>query len=339
MVGHIPLLSRRLFVTGSLASLLLAAFSNAIAQDQPVDPATLKPGEFQWHPDRSPEGPVIVLVSIPKQWAVVYRGGVRIASSSCSTGRPGHKTPSGVFIILQKDQHHHSSTYNDASMPYMERLTWDGVALHAGNLPGYPASHGCVRLPLEFAKLLFGVTTLGTPVIIADGDLATGDIQHPGLLITDHVEEMARDAVKGVSAKSAHSVTATTQTHEACAFVISTTDRKLTTFVNGKENFTAPVSIKFPEKPFGTHAFTLTGADSDPRHLKWLAVGLPAGTNVALASALLASETMNRIDLASDTAQRVIALMHPGSTMVITDQPAHPETRTGPGFTIITHDA
>ena len=82
MVGHIPLFSRRLFVTGSLASPLLAAFPNAIAQDQPVDPATLKPGEFQWHPDRSPEGPVIVLVSIPKQWAVVYRGGVRIASSS-----------------------------------------------------------------------------------------------------------------------------------------------------------------------------------------------------------------------------------------------------------------
>ena len=133
--------SRRLFVAGSLASPFLAAFPHAIAQDQPIDPATLKPGEFQWHPDRSPAGPVVVLVSIPKQWAVIYRGGVRIASSSCSTGRPGHTTPAGVFIILQKDQHHHSSTYNNAPMPYMERLTWGGVALHAGNLPGYPASH------------------------------------------------------------------------------------------------------------------------------------------------------------------------------------------------------
>jgi hypothetical protein len=204
--------SRRLFIAGSLASPLLAAFPRAIAQYQPVDPATLKPGEFQWHPDRSAAGPVVVLVSIPKQWAVVYRGGVRIAASSCSTGRPGHTTPSGVFVVLQKDQHHHSSTYNNAPMPYMERLTWGGVALHAGNLPGYPASHGCIRLPLEFAKLLFGVTTLGTPVIIADADPAYGDIQHPGLLIANHAEEMARDAVKQVSARTSHSATATTET-------------------------------------------------------------------------------------------------------------------------------
>jgi len=175
MVGYGSRFSRRLFIAGSLASPMLAAFPRAIAQDQPVDPAKLKPGEFQWHPDRSPSGPVVVLVSIPKQWVVVYRGGVRIASSSCSTGRPGHTTPSGVFVILQKDVHHHSSTYNNAPMPYMERVTWGGVALHAGNLPGYPASHGCVRLPLEFAKLLFGVTTLGTPVIIVDAEPGHGD--------------------------------------------------------------------------------------------------------------------------------------------------------------------
>jgi len=330
-------LSRRLFVAGSLASPLLA-FPSAIAQDKPVDPATLKAGEFQWHPDRSPHGPVVVLVSIPKQWVVVYRGGVRIAASTCSTGRPGHSTPAGVFVILQKDQHHHSSTYNNAPMPYMERLTWQGVALHAGNLPGYPASHGCVRLPLDFAKLLFGVTTLGTPVIIADGEPAYSDMQHPGLLIANHAEEMARDAVKQVSAKVAHSTTATMQTHEASAFVISTADRKLTAFVNGKESFVAPIGIQDPEKPFGTHAFTLTGPDSDLRHLKWLAVGLPAGTNVVAVSALLASETMNRINLVPETAQRMTALMHPGSTLVITDQPAHPGTRTEPGFTIITHD-
>jgi hypothetical protein len=338
MISNPPRLSRRLFVAGSLASPLLASFSSATAQDQPVDPATLKPGTFQWQPNRSPQGPVVVLVSIPKQWVVVYRGGVRIAASSCSTGKPGHTTPSGVFVILQKDQHHHSSTYNNAPMPYMERLTWQGVALHAGNLPGYPASHGCVRLPLEFAKLLFGVTTLGTPVIVADSDLATDDIQHPGLLISNHMEDMARGAVREVSAKTHPPVTATAQTHEASSFVISTADRKLTAFVNGKQSFTAPVGLKFPEKPFGTHAFTLTGPDSDPRHMKWLAVGLPAGSNVVLASALLASETMNRIDLAPDTARRVIALMHPGSTLVVTDHPSNDEHRTEPDFTIITHD-
>ncbi len=74
-----------------------------------------------------------------------YRNGVRIAVSTCSTGKKGHETPTGVFTILEKDKDHHSSTYNNAPMPNMNRLTWSGVALHAGNLPGYPASHGCVR--------------------------------------------------------------------------------------------------------------------------------------------------------------------------------------------------
>ncbi len=338
MSGFNSRLSRRLFVAGSFATPLLAAFPQAIAQDKPVDPATLKRGTFQWHPDRSPQGPVVILVSLPKQWAVVYRGGVRIAASTCSTGRPGHATPSGIFVILQKDKHHHSSIYNNASMPYTERLTWGGVALHAGGLPGYPSSHGCVHLPLEFAKLLFDITMLGTPVIIADGEPAYADIQHPGLLIANHTEEMAVDAVKTVSAKTAHPTTATTQTHQASSFVISTSDRKVIAFVNGKESFSAPVGILSPELPFGTHAFTLTGPDSDPRHLKWLVIGLPAGKNVGEELALISSETLERISLAPDIAQRVTALMHPGSTLVITGKPAHPGTRTGPGFTIITHE-
>jgi hypothetical protein len=313
-------------------------FPDAIAQDTVIDPATLKPGEFQWQPQRAPEGPVVVLVSIPKQWAVVYRSGVRIGSSTCSTGKPGHSTPAGVFVILQKDKNHHSSTYNNAPMPFMERLTWQGVALHAGNLPGYPASHGCIRLPLEFAKLLFSVTTLGTPVVVAEGNIDPGDMQHPGLLISDALEDLARGAVKTVAAKSPHPEGATTQTHEASSFVISTAERKITAFVNGKESFTAPVTLQSPDKPFGTHAFTLTGADSDPRHLKWLAIGLDAGQNAAFASALLASETFRRVDLAPETAQRVSALMHPGTTLVITDRAAGPDSRTAPGFTIMTHE-
>jgi L,D-transpeptidase catalytic domain len=208
-------ISRRALLVGSIASPLAATFPSALALDHFIDPATLKPGEFSWNPERSPDGPLVVLVSIPKQWVVVYRGGMQIGAATCSTGRPGHRTPAGVFVILEKDKTHHSATYDNASMPYMERLTWNGVALHAGNLPGYPASHGCVRLPLEFAKLLFTVTTLGTPVIIADNDVAAADFQHPGLLISNHLEQMARDAVKTVSAKSAHPVGATRHTHEA----------------------------------------------------------------------------------------------------------------------------
>jgi len=332
-------ISRRAFLAASVAAPLGARLPGALAQGPFVDPATLKPGEFTWNPERSPEGPLAVLVSLPKQWAVVYRGGVEIAAATCSTGRPGHRTPAGVFVILEKDKTHHSSKYDNAPMPFMERLTWNGVALHAGNLPGYPASHGCVRLPLEFAKRLFGITTLGTPVIIADGDVAASDLNHPGLLISDHLDQMAREAVKTVSAKSAHPVHATKETHQASSFVVSAVDRKLVAFVNGKEAFTAPARIIEPEKPFGTHAFALTGPDSDAAHLKWLAFGLAAGTDQqAAASAFLVSETVKRVDLASQTARQMVSLLHPGSTLVITDAHNADEHQTEPGFTIVTHE-
>ncbi len=324
-------------MAGAIAAPIAGLLPRAIAQDG-GDPASLKPGQFVWTPERASAGPVVVLVSIPGQWVVVYRGGTRIGMSTCSTGKPGHTTPAGVFVILQKDKDHHSSTYNNASMPYMERLTWQGVALHAGNLPGYPASHGCVRLPLEFAKLLFGVTTLGTPVIVADAAMSTADLRHPGLLISDHAEELARSAVQANAGKSPHPETATVHTHEAASFVISTADRKLLAFVNGKQVYSSPVNLRSPERPFGTHAFTLTGPDSDPRHMQWLAIGLDSRLDSKAASDAILSQTLNRIDLSQEAANRVLALMHPGSTMVVTDRPASEDSRSGPGFTVMTHD-
>ena len=143
---------------------------------------SLKAGTFEWDPERATSGPVVVIVSLPDQQAYVYRNGIGIGRTSVSSGRPGHATPTGVFTILQKDKDHRSSIYNDAPMPYMERLTWSGVALHAGNLPGYPASHGCIRLPPEFAKLLFGVTSMTTTVVVADRVTADEHTLHPGLL-------------------------------------------------------------------------------------------------------------------------------------------------------------
>lgn len=128
----------------------------------------LKPGQFLWSPGVAPVGPVLMIVSLKTQRAVIYRNGVPIGISTVSTGRPGNKTPTGVFVILQKHVEHYSNLYDNAPMPYMQRLTWGGIALHAGNLPGYPASHGCVRLPHEFARLLYQVTRRGMSVIITD---------------------------------------------------------------------------------------------------------------------------------------------------------------------------
>ncbi len=131
--------------------------------------AALKPGEWVWAPELSAEGTALLVVNLASQRAVLFRNGVPIAATTVSSGKEGHETPTGVFTILQKQREHYSNLYDNAPMPNMQRLTWGGIALHAGNLPGYPASHGCVRLPMEFSKLLYDVDLAGD-----DG----GDHQH-----------------------------------------------------------------------------------------------------------------------------------------------------------------
>ena len=118
----------------------------------------LKPGEYWWKPELSPSGPVMILVSVPEQTMHVYRNGVLIGRSSVSSGSKGRSTPGGVFTILEKSERHYSKKYNNAPMPNMQRLTWTGIAMHSGNLPGYAASHGCIRLPFDFSQLLFSTT-------------------------------------------------------------------------------------------------------------------------------------------------------------------------------------
>jgi lipoprotein-anchoring transpeptidase ErfK/SrfK len=134
-----------------------------------AEAAELRPGQFIWRPERAPTGAVEMVVSIEQQKAYVYRANKLIGVTTVSTGRRGHRTPTGSFTILQKNRRHFSNLYNNAPMPNMQRLTWDGIALHAGALPGYPASHGCVRLPMEFSRVLFGVTSMGGNVHIVAG--------------------------------------------------------------------------------------------------------------------------------------------------------------------------
>src|SRR3954468_22324091 len=129
----------------------------------------LKPGEWVWAPQIAPKGPILVYVDLGRQGAAVYRNGVRIGVTTVSTGRPGFDTPTGVFTILEKNKQHISRKYNDAPMPYQQRLTWGGVALHAGGLPGYPESPGCIHLPMAFSRVLFDAMPMGGTVVIAGG--------------------------------------------------------------------------------------------------------------------------------------------------------------------------
>ncbi|MGC5795956.1 L,D-transpeptidase family protein [Sphingomonas sp. NFX23] len=145
-----------------------AASAAAIAA-MPIEQAAteLSPNQFVWKDNGSSE-PVSIVVSLMEQRAFVYRGSTMIAATTISSGKDGKDTPVGTYPILQKNAVHRSSLYDDASMPFMQRLTWDGIAIHAGRNPGFPASHGCIRVPLGFAKQLFGVTTLGTTVTVTD---------------------------------------------------------------------------------------------------------------------------------------------------------------------------
>ena len=152
------------FATALVAAPPAANFNPTIAQKA----AALGPGQYVWGTGRASSGPLLLTIDLTAQRVMVYRDGALIAAATISTGSAGRETPTGVFTILEKKVMHRSSTYDDAPMPYMQRLTSKGIAIHAGDLPGYPASHGCIRLPNEFAKRLYGVTEIGTPVMITD---------------------------------------------------------------------------------------------------------------------------------------------------------------------------
>lgn len=128
--------------------------------------ANLAPGDFLWADNIPATGQTRVVIRLTDQLAFVYRGDELVGISTVSTGKADHETPTGTFPILAKEKVHRSQKYDDAPMPYMQRLNQYGVALHGGHLPGYPASHGCIRLPMKFAARLFDLTSTGSAVII-----------------------------------------------------------------------------------------------------------------------------------------------------------------------------
>jgi hypothetical protein len=181
-------------------ALALCGAAPALAQQVPADGAEeilLRNGQWTWieqaalQPAGSAAG-VSILISLPGQVAYVYRDGVLIAASTVSTGKPGKTTPTGEFTILQKRVHHRSNLYSNAPMPFMQRLTWTGIALHAGQLPGYPASHGCIRFPREFARRLFNITALGTTVSVVNYEIVDPRVRRGAPRLP--VEQVARRA-------------------------------------------------------------------------------------------------------------------------------------------------
>jgi L,D-transpeptidase-like protein len=313
-----------------LTAILLTAASTAFAasghtKGREVAPFTpeFKPGDYVWKPEVSPVGPVVITVSIPEQKMAVYRNGVRIGSSTVSTGSKGHKTPDGVFTVLQKKIDHESSIYKGAKMPHMQRLTWSGIAMHAGHLTGYPASHGCVRLPADFAEKLYSVTALGTTVIISDGKSRSGQTASVGGLLTGAAgAPLAPGRFEWEPEKAPR---------DALSIVFSTADRHAYVYRNGVQIGRARFDLD--ARVSGSHIYSALAAFDSTGRRDWLAT-----TSIGRAKAPNLKTLASRLSIAPEFATQVRAAIAPGATLVVTDMPVSRQTHSGSGFGILTAD-
>ncbi|HEU0275066.1 MAG TPA: L,D-transpeptidase [Candidatus Udaeobacter sp.] len=290
--------------------------TKGIPTGKPTGP--LKPGQYWWNPKLSPAGPVVALVSIPQQTIYVYRNGILIGRSTVSTGTKGHSTPGGVFSILEKKETHRSKKYDNAPMPYMQRLTWTGIAMHSGQLPGYPASHGCIRLPYDFSVLLFNATAKGGTVVVGDGKTPTPHLaSNPGLMLApkDFTPEMVRQL-----ARNEYDWRPERSPTGPITIVLSSGDRALYVYRNGNAIGRAAVEIS-GRGGLGNNVFTLLeGSTGKPSQL---APGREAGKWMRVSSegrAVEAEDLASRIRFNTDFAQKLADEIKPGTTVIVTDQ-------------------
>lgn len=272
----------------------------------------LTPGKSVWAPQIVPAGPILVYVDLSRQRATVFRNGVRIGVTTISTGKPGYETPTGVFTILQKRVHHRSNRYKNAPMPFMQRLTWDGLALHAGDLPGHPASHGCVRMPLKFARDLFSVTAMGGAVVIDDR-------------AGPSPEQRAVNAAPPTASDSAPEETFSWRPEVSPAgpvtIILSTTDQRVVVLRNGVEIGRSRLDAS-PDDAQTTKDLTLTHtADSMS---KWIDAAAPDIAPEPL--------SVDRFHIPEAFYDALSAILNPGATLLVTHAPID-ETIAGPLLT------
>jgi hypothetical protein len=288
----------------------------------------LKAGQWVWKPEIAPKGPILVYVDLTRQLATVYRNGVRIGVSTISSGRPGYETPTGVFTILEKNKEHISRKYNDAPMPYQERLTWGGVALHAGGLPGYPESHGCVHLPMAFSKILFGAMPMGGTVVIAGG----------------HEDPVKRPAA-GVLAPALAGVTPpppTPLTPEGTytwnpglsadgpvSIIISTGDQQVVVLRNGVEIGRAHADVQ--QQTSETQVMTFAGG----KDKQWIQVGVSDLTGQP--AEIISTERVEQMHLPAAFVADMRSVITPGTTVLVT-QASVSHGSTGQQTTVLDAD-
>jgi hypothetical protein len=250
----------------------------------------------------TPKGPLQIIISIAGQRVSLYDNGVLIARSSVSTGIQRHPTPLGVFSVISKQRWHRSNIYSAAPMPYMQRITWSGIALHAGVVPGRPASHGCIRLTNGFAIRLWHLTKRGTRVIIAHDDVQPVEIANPHLFKPKAASGTPESRAATVAGNSINAAAATheplmsnAESQEATNLQVPSSAPAgvapqkvvpISVFVSRKLSklfvrrgftplFDVPVKIQNPEEPLGTHVFTAMEFQNEGAAIRWTVVSMP----------------------------------------------------------------
>ena len=288
----------------------------------------LKPGEWVWAPKIAPTGPILVYVDLTRQLATVYRNGVRIGVSTISSGRPGYETPTGVFTILEKNKEHISRKYNDAPMPYQERLTWGGVALHAGGLPGYPESHGCVHLPLAFSKILFDAMPMGGTVVIAGGH--EDPVKRPAAgVLAPPLAGVTPPPPAPLSSDGTYTWNPAVSTAGPVSIIISTGDQQVVVLRNGVEIGRAHADVQ--QQTSETQVMTFAGG----KDKQWIQVGVSDLANQP--AEVISTERVEQMHLPAAFVQNMRSVITPGTTVLVT-QASVSRASTGQQTTILDTD-
>src|SRR3984957_2112089 len=322
----------------------------------------------------APKGPLQIIISIADQRVSLFDNGALIARSSVSTGTEGHPTPLGVFSVISKQRWHRSNIYSAAPMPYMQRITWSGIALHAGVVPGHPASHGCIRLKNDFAIRLWHLTKRGTRVIIAHDDVQPVDITNPHLFKPKAGSPEFQAATAAGKSISGESPVSNAETPEATSLQVPGSApaggaakkmAPISVFVSRKlsklfvrQDFTplfdVPVKIQNPEEPLGTHVFTAMEFQSEGAAIRWTVVSIPdefpriegatkereapvKQTALSVPSPDKANAVLDRIEIPQDTVERISKLLTPASSLIISDNGLSHETGKDTDFIVVTH--
>ena len=288
----------------------------------------LKPGQWVWAPEIAPKGPILVYIDLGRQLATVYRNGVRIGVSTVSTGRAGFETPTGVFTILEKNVQHISRKYNNAPMPYQQRLTWGGVALHAGGLPGYPESHGCVHLPLAFSKLLFTAMPMGGTVVIAGGN--EDPVERPAAGVLAPVMAGLGAMPMMPTAPDQHFTwNPAASPSGPVSIIVSTGDQQVVVLRNGVEIGRANAVVA--QQSTESQVMTLSGGDLP----HWIQVGV-ADLSGGPAE-IISTERVEQMHLPAAFVTAMRAVITPGTTVLVTQAKVSPDS-TGRQTTVLDAD-